>query len=140
MTNFAADFSNTSVVFIDDDYVFTFSSKILFEKAYPNIKLTTFSNNATAIDYLLGAKKNELPNYVFLDLNMPQLQPTDFLEQLNTIRDDFALRSQLFLMSSSMFLFEKTDFFQYNLVTNLLEKPLTLQSIKNLNLRSASAA
>lgn len=138
MTNFASDFSNTSVVFIDDDYVFTFSSKVLFEKAYPNINLTTFTNNNQAIDFLLSS--NALPDYVFLDLHMPQLSPTDFLDQLNTIEHDFALRSQLFLMSSSLFLFEKTNFFDYKIVTNLIEKPLTLEVLKGLNLNSASTA
>ena len=72
-----------SIFIIDDDAITVFGIKKLLSAVILCNNVNSFSNGKLAIDHienLLGEKK-ELPEIMFLDLNMPIMDGWEFLEE-----------------------------------------------------------
>lgn len=114
-----------NIVLIDDDPISTFiTEKLIFK----NIKIpfNIFKYNS-AIDAL---KEIDLiqPNYLFLDLNMPEMSGWDFLEKFNHHKTN----PEIYILTSSVDERDIKRASRYSQVKKYLSKPLINQSIKNI--------
>lgn len=80
--------TNATILIVDDDE----EDKELFTEAVShidkNIICYTASTTVEALDFLVKLKKTKLPNYIFLDLNMPGIiNSYDCLEKIKTDED-----------------------------------------------------
>ncbi len=111
------------IVLIDDDPISTFVTEKLIHK---NIKIPcqifTFDN---AHDALKNIYKIE-PNYLFLDLNMPEMTGWDFLEEF----DPHYKNPEIYILSSSVDERDISKAGEYRQVKKYLSKPLIKQYIK----------
>ncbi|MCC5937013.1 MAG: response regulator [Lunatimonas sp.] len=113
------------IILIDDDPISTFVTEKLIHK---NIKIPceifTFDN---AKDALRNVNKIK-PNYLFLDLNMPEMTGWDFLEEFNPGHND----PEIYILSSSVDERDINKANEYKQVKKYLSKPLIKQYIKSI--------
>jgi CheY-like chemotaxis protein len=90
-----------------------------------------FSNGQKGFDYLLGSLKNpkDIPNYIFLDINMPIMDGWQFLEEFSSIEDKFTKNVNIYLVTSSI---DERDIEKATKFTNVKEylvKPISENKI-----------
>ncbi|MCL6258736.1 response regulator [Aquiflexum sp. TKW24L] len=113
------------IVLIDDDPISTFVTEKLISK---NIKVPhkifKFQSATKALQdiYLID------PNYLFLDLNMPEMTGWDFLEEFRTE----GINPEIYILSSSVDERDIVKATNYAIVKKYLSKPLVKKYIKNI--------
>jgi CheY-like chemotaxis protein len=113
------------IVLIDDDPISTFVTEKLISK---NIKVPCrifkFQNATDALKDIASIH----PNYLFLDLNMPEMTGWDFLEEFEP--NDY--RPEVYILSSSVDERDINKANNYALVKSYLSKPLIKKYIKTI--------
>lgn len=111
------------IVLIDDDPISTFVTEKLIHK---NIKIPcqifTFDNAIEALKNIYTIE----PNYLFLDLNMPEMTGWDFLEEFEPNHKN----PEIYILSSSVDERDISKAGEYRQVKKYLSKPLIKQYIK----------
>ncbi len=98
------------------------------------IKITSFANKVTscengkyALDYLKGLveKKENIPEIIFLDINMPVMNGWDLLEELEKIKNSFNTLPRIYILSSTVDPEDYKRAKSYNAVVDFISKPLS---------------
>src|SRR5690554_1722003 len=114
-----------NIVLIDDDPISTFiTEKLIFKNIHIPYNIFKFQSAIDAlkeIDYIQ-------PNYLFLDLNMPEMSGWDFLERFNYKKNN----PEIYILTSSVDERDIKRASHYSQVKKYLSKPLINQSIKNI--------
>ena len=121
-----------SIVLIDDDLAINYFHKRLFIKLELGENVLSFFNSYEALDGLveLGKTlKEEDLVYVFLDLNMPDIDGWSFLEEFNKINKLLKFEIKIFILSSSTNPEDVEKAQKNNFVTNYFAKPLMMDGI-----------
>ncbi len=120
---------------VDDDPLYNFGAKKLLEISGFTQNVSFFLNGELAwID--LNKRLEEdlpLPNVILLDINMPIMNGWQFLEKVSQI--NLKQPVQIYVVSSSINQEEIDKANKYEVVTDYIVKPLTLDSIKKLKQR-----
>ncbi|MBW3467967.1 response regulator [Arthrospiribacter ruber] len=113
------------IVLIDDDPISTFVTEKLISK---NIRIPhqiyKYDNAINALKELDAIN----PNYLFLDLNMPEMTGWDFLEEF----DPGKTKPEVYILSSSVDERDIDKARNYSLVKKYLSKPLIKKYIKTI--------
>ena len=113
------------IVLIDDDPISTFiTERLIFKNIKKPFQIYKFES---AIDALLDIY-NIRPNYLFLDLNMPEMSGWDFLEAFNHTK----CNPEIYILSSSVDERDIKRAGHYRQVKKYLSKPLIKKSIKSI--------
>lgn len=120
---------------IDDDEINNFI-------CIKNMKDSNFVEHATyclrgkeGLDELSDAIQNrpeDLPDVIFLDINMPLMNAWEFLEQYESIQKEFPKEIKLFILSSSVYRKDIEKSSHYDMVTDYIIKPLSKDSLKRI--------
>jgi len=114
-----------NIVLIDDDPISTFiTEKLIFKNIRVPYKIFKFESAIDALKEIYHIK----PNYLFLDLNMPEMTGWDFLEKFNYKKNN----PEIYILSSSVDERDIKKASRYSQVKKYLSKPLIKQSIKNI--------
>lgn len=120
---------------IDDDEINNFI-------CIKNIRDVAFAEHASfclrakeALDLLKETLENnpdELPDVIFLDINMPIMNAWEFLEEYKPLQETFPKEVFLFILSSSVYRKDVDKSSTYNLVKDYLIKPLNREKLADL--------
>lgn len=113
------------IVLIDDDPISTFVTEKLISK---NIKVPFRIFKFQSATEALKDISDIHPNYLFLDLNMPEMTGWDFLEEFEP--DDY--KPEVYILSSSVDERDINKANNYSLVKKYLSKPLIKKYIKTI--------
>ncbi|MGB0929954.1 MAG: response regulator, partial [Chitinophagales bacterium] len=69
------------LMLVDDDKLATMIAEKMFERVTGKFEISAYLNSIDALDALKS--KQNLPDAILLDINMPQVDGWSFLEQLN---------------------------------------------------------
>jgi CheY-like chemotaxis protein len=123
-----------TVCIIDDDPIFVYGTKVILNsngKFCTNISV--FENGQEALDDLGKIIKSgeELPEVIFLDLNMPVMDGWGFLDEFCKI-PDIENKTRVYILSSSIFSGDIEKSREYTIVKDFISKPLTDLKFENL--------
>jgi CheY-like chemotaxis protein len=128
-----------TILCVDDDPITLMLCKKVIKKAEFSEEVLFANNGQEAIDLFQAlADKNqineisELPQLIFLDLNMPVMSGWEFLDLFkNTISNKFS-QTKVIILSSTIDPADYNKAKQYDIVSHFLSKPITVEMLENL--------
>jgi len=125
--------AKTIACVIDDDEIFTFLYKRLMADMNIVDKTLFFENGKVAIDYFKQNADNSenLPDLVFLDLNMPVLDGWQFMDEFVKI-GPLKKKITLYIVSSSIDESDMKKALMYSEVSDFIVKPVTQTVIRKI--------
>lgn len=119
--------ANPMVFFIDDDPLSNKFNTMLIRKIHPNVEIKTFTK---AEDALIDLKesKNQKPEVIFLDLNMPVMNGWDFMVEFKKL----ALDIEVVVLTSSNDSSDKEKAEKNDQIKDYVVKPLTKNTFTNV--------
>lgn len=103
-----------SICIIDDDPITVFGIKKILKSVIECDNVSSYKNGKEAIDGIRAKfeENNELPEIIFLDINMPIMDGWQFLEEFITIPMDQKVRVNIVTSSIDPLDKQKSDYFK----------------------------
>lgn len=122
------------ILIIDDDEINNFIAAKLIDKIPPKARVSTRLNGQDGIDFIKLCVGNEanLPDIIFLDINMPIMNGWEFLEEYEIIKDKFTKKVIINMLSSSVYNDDISKSKTFSTVNKFISKPLTIEKIQDL--------
>ena len=119
---------------IDDDPMSSFYIKRLAELGELASIISIYDKARGAVDYLLHHKKSpeHLPDFILLDIYMPELDGWGFIEEFSKIKHQLIKDIQVCIISSSNHPRDIQRAESLSCVKAYLQKPITLDGLKEL--------
>lgn len=110
---------------VDDDPIFVFLIRKVIETIDAAAGIEVFPDGELAISRIAGLLQEPalLPDFIFLDLNMPVLDGWGFLDQYSGIRDGFPKNIVLYIISSTISPAEIERAGEFPFISGLIIKP-----------------
>lgn len=119
------------VVLIEDDQAMNYYHQRLFVKQNFADEVLSYHSAKEALDGIKYLQKATLL-YIFLDLNMPQMNGWQFIEELEKIKFDSNTQIKLFVLSSSVNPIDMLKAKENPVVIDHLTKPLSIETINKI--------
>ncbi len=114
------------VLLIDDDPIQNLINSKMIKKVNPNIELSVAENGQEAADSCFTNDQN-LPETIFLDINMPIMDGWEFLDFLSG--SNLEARPNIYMLSSSVSPEDVKKSESNPLVKGFITKPLSLKKL-----------
>lgn len=127
--------NNASVIcIIDDDIIYQFTIARILEIQNAAEKIITFSDGEEAFQFISKnmEEQKDLPDIIFLDINMPIMDGWQFLEAFEKIRLQVNKKIAIYLLTSSI---DPTDMARANKISSItqyLTKPINPETLRSL--------
>jgi CheY-like chemotaxis protein len=124
-----------SVLLIDDDPIFNMINKKIIQVARFAAKVTSHIDARDALLELqqyIDAGSSEFPDVIFLDINMPQMDGWEFLEEFQKIPEFNLKASQIYILTSSIDPSDIKKSEKYSIIEDFISKPLTSDKLATL--------
>lgn len=92
------------IAVVDDDKVFQFTTLKTIQAANLTDSVLQFENGDDALKFLrkYAGDSDQLPDYIFLDINMPVVDGWMFLEDYAVLKNDLEKEITIIMVSSSI--------------------------------------
>jgi CheY-like chemotaxis protein len=120
------------IAIVDDDIIFQFTLTRVINHNKQAERIITFSDGEKVIQYLTDNKKNieNIPDIIFLDVNMPIMDGWQFMEEYATIKADIKKKVNIFLWSSSINPIDINRANEISEISDYIIKPIKLEDVK----------
>lgn len=121
------------IILIDDDYATNFYHEIVVTDYGQVQEQKYFSSTVEALEYFKNIENEsdqELPEIIFLDINLPEMTGWEFLEEFKDLK--LTTMPTVIMLSTSMNPLDKIKAEENPLVLELIDKPLTVEYLANL--------
>ncbi|WP_417603077.1 response regulator [Owenweeksia hongkongensis] len=122
------------VCVIDDDNVYRFTTEKYIQMLNLPIKVVSFGDGEMALEYLKNNSNqaDNLPDIMFLDVNMPVMDGWDFLDEYEDLRNSLIKEIKIYLVSSSTDERDHNRSMKYAYVEDYIVKPITEEYLERL--------
>lgn len=122
------------VALVDDDSIFQFTATRLIESAQLAKEILHFENGNEALQYLEknSANSDLLPDFLFLDINMPIVDGWMFLEDFEKLKTKLAKEFPIYMVSSSIDPRDMSRAKEFVEVKDFVVKPVTIERFTEL--------
>ena len=127
-----------SVMLIDDNEIDNFINEKIIKSASFSENVYTHTSAKSALEFFksLSSVKNIpdelIPDYIFLDINMPILDGFHFLEELKNLPFEFIPKIKIVMLTTSLNPCDLEKTKPYKNVVNYLYKPLIEDDLDKL--------
>ena len=123
--------ASSCVVLIEDDQAMNYYHQRLFVKQDFADEVLSYHSAKEALNGIKSLQQVTLL-YIFLDLNMPQMDGWHFIEELEKLKFDSNTQIKLFVLSSSVNPNDMMKAKENSVVIDYLSKPLSIETITNI--------
>lgn len=119
---------------IDDDEIYQFTLARIINHHKLAEKILTFSDGEKGIQFLtenIHTKEN-IPDIIFLDNNMPIMDGWQFIEEYATLETEIKKKVTIFMVSSSVNPLDIKRAKKINQITDYIIKPIKLDDVKGV--------
>lgn len=111
---------------VDDDPIYQIIANKIIKKSELFISVSSFKNGKDAIDTLKNTIENneEVTDIILLDINMPIMDGWEFMEEIVLLKPQINRKLQIYIVSSSIALEDKTKAKNYPEIVAFLSKPI----------------
>ncbi|MCF7559926.1 response regulator [Sabulilitoribacter multivorans] len=127
-----------NIMLIDDNKIDLFVNQRIIEKLGIKFNVTTFSSGISAINALKSIetksdrKQTFIPHYIFLDINMPEMNGFQFLKEFNKLNNRECKRIKIYMLSSSTNPQDIEKAENEKSCAGFIDKPLTVKKLNNI--------
>lgn len=119
---------------VDDDEISNFIHKRVILSADPDAVVTEIQSSVQAIAFLNERVRSgeTLPDFLFIDINMPELNGFDILQEIQNTMNAHLSGMKVYMVSSSLYDRDKERAHQFSFVNGFIEKPLSKQGVLDI--------
>ncbi|MBL3658704.1 response regulator [Fulvivirga sp. 2943] len=117
---------------VDDNEIDVFINQKVIELDHFSENVITCYSGREALDYLSKKESNELPNVIFLDLNMPVIDGFEFLEAFASFPEEVRRKITIIVLTSSDNDYDKDRISSNDDVLLFQSKPITEEKLNNI--------
>ncbi len=124
---------------IDDDYIFNLIHKRIIQLIDKEGDVIEFKDSVMALLYIreILDRGETLPDYIFLDISMPEMNGFELLDSLSGYPTDIFSSTKLYIVTSSLNERDMEKAHSYPMLTGYYVKPLTIEVIKEIITKSS---
>jgi CheY-like chemotaxis protein len=126
-----------NILVIDDDEIFIFLTRKMLQST-GMVESISVCRSATEAIELLQIENNNWPDVILLDLNMPEMNGWEFLQQYQLLLKHVTTHPRLYVVSSSIAENDTERAKKIKGVDGYIAKPLTGDGIKKMLREAAS--
>jgi CheY-like chemotaxis protein len=128
------NFIYRKVMIVDDARIDRFLAEKIISKHSFAEEVVSVESAISALDYLINHTEDEqaLPDLIFLDINMPEMNGFEFLTEYKTLPETIKRRCIIIMLSSSLDPHDKELAMQSPYVCQFLNKPLTKEKLRDV--------
>lgn len=119
---------------IDDDEIYQFMLTRLIKNNILSESIITFPDGEKAIQYFSDNKAatENIPDIIFLDINMPIMDGWQFIEEYARIKTEIKKKVLIFMLSSSLNPIDIKRANKINEISHYILKPIKSEEIKKI--------
>jgi CheY-like chemotaxis protein len=125
--------SGKTILFVDDDEISNFVSVKTIEDADIAENIVSVTSAQEALEMINKGleedQHNNIPDLIFLDINMPVMSGWDFLEEYRKIKSTIKKRVVIIILTSSVYQQDKEKASTYQEVDDYTLKPLNISDL-----------
>lgn len=124
----------SKLILIDDDPMYHKIAQLMVKEYSPVEEVISSTDGKATLHYLEENKENseELPDFIFVDLNMPEYDGWDFLNGYKQIYNSLRKAIDVYIVSSSIDPQDINRSKSYSFVKSFLMKPLKREFLQKL--------
>jgi response regulator RpfG family c-di-GMP phosphodiesterase len=130
MESFFTTRFKTVLIIDDDEFINVFNRRFLERLNFAD-QIITCDSPEDALAYLSACRKENVPEVIISDINMPTMNGFEFIEHLVRLKINLS-RTGIFMLSSSRSDSDKENMEKYPQITGYIEKPLNAEKIKDI--------
>ncbi|MEP5254615.1 response regulator [Winogradskyella rapida] len=123
-----------NICVIDDDDIYQFTITKILSSIKMNKKILLFSDGEEALDFMIDNlySDSELPDVIFLDINMPIMDGFQFMEEYVKLKPKLNKEITIYMVSSSVDPVDIAKAKSISDISDYIIKPIEVKQLKAL--------
>ncbi|RDV15007.1 response regulator [Pontibacter diazotrophicus] len=118
------------IFIIDDDHLSIFLSRNMLAIEDATLDIKTFLSGAEALEVLFASDEDNIPEVMFVDLNMPIMDGWGLLDALSPLEYRLREKCSIYILTSSLDTSDTDRLQNYPFVSGLIHKPIKSEDIE----------
>ncbi|RCW92790.1 response regulator [Winogradskyella arenosi] len=121
-----------NICVIDDDDIYQFTITKILSSIKMNKKILLFSDGEEALDFMIDNlySDSELPDVIFLDINMPIMDGFQFMEEYVKLKPKLNKEITIYMVSSSVDPVDIAKAKSISDISDYIIKPIKVKQLK----------